>query len=381
MSEFHIAMLIDRFPAPSESFIVRQALSLPCTILAGTLDEDSRQPFDGPVVHVGNLSRGFRHSRFKRGVYRIAPKLRSWRFEDSVEQRVMRAIQELMPNVVLAQFGPNGIRIARICRELAIPFVIHFHGYDLSSLINFQSYRNEICDAVQSCSAVVVVSDEMRRTAIGMGIDSEKVHLIPYGVPVAEFSSGRHVGEQPCQFIAVGRLVPKKDPLTTLLAFHMCQQRVPNVGLTFIGDGPLMAQAETFVREREVRNVTLKGVQPNAVVCESLQRAGCFLQHSVTAPSGDKEGWPVAIGEAMACGLPIISTKHAGIVDQVVHGENGFLTDEHDVQAMASHMITLAQDADLRQRMGVASRKRIEAVGDFSNSSAKLRDLLQSIAN
>ncbi|MFM8421765.1 MAG: glycosyltransferase, partial [Verrucomicrobiota bacterium] len=75
--------------------------------------------------------------------------------------------------------------------------------------------------------------------------------------------------------------------------------------------------------------------------------------------NGDMEGTPVAIIEAQSAGLPVVSTRHSGILDIVVHNETGFLVDEGDVAAMAEHMCTLLDDPELAKRMGAAGKKRI----------------------
>src|SRR4030095_662225 len=84
------------------------------------------------------------------------------------------------------------------------------------------------------------------------------------------------------------------------------------------------------------------------------------VQHSVVAPSGDCEGTPVSILEAGATGLPVVSTRHAGIPDVVIEGDTGFLVDEGDVAGMARHMIQIARNPRLADTMGRAARKHIE---------------------
>lgn len=84
-----------------------------------------------------------------------------------------------------------------------------------------------------------------------------------------------------------------------------------------------------------------------------------LIQHSVTAVDGDMEGTPVIILEAAGAGLPIISTKHAGIQDVVIHGSTGFLVDEVAVKEMADFMIKILQEPDLARKMGDAGKQFI----------------------
>jgi glycosyltransferase involved in cell wall biosynthesis len=112
-----------------------------------------------------------------------------------------------------------------------------------------------------------------------------------------------------------------------------------------------------------------------------MQRTGVFVQHSVTAEDGDKEGWPVAVGEAAACGLPVVATHHGGIAHQVVHGRTGFLVGEHDWRAMGLAMSTLARDPELRATFSAAARQR--AVEEFSLRTQldKLETLLLDVVS
>ena len=106
-----------------------------------------------------------------------------------------------------------------------------------------------------------------------------------------------------------------------------------------------------------------------------MGETGAFVQHSVTDESGDMEGWPVSLAEAMASGLPIISTRHAGIVDQVTEGVSGFLVDEGEWEQMAVRMIRLVEDAELRVRMGRAARERAKTF-DAAGQVKKLEQVL-----
>ena len=84
-----------------------------------------------------------------------------------------------------------------------------------------------------------------------------------------------------------------------------------------------------------------------------------FVQHSITADNGDMEGTPVAVLEASAAGLPVISTFHAGIPDVIIHGETGLLVEEHDVEGMANYMIHLLENPDKAINMGAKGKTHI----------------------
>jgi glycosyltransferase involved in cell wall biosynthesis len=145
-----------------------------------------------------------------------------------------------------------------------------------------------------------------------------------------------------------------------------------------VGAGPLFIAAQHYIQAFRLENrVTLHGVTPNDEVLRLMKRADVFIQHSVTCPeTGDEEGMPVAILEAMAYGLPVVSTFHAGIPEAVVDGKTGFLVEEGDTQSMADRILDLASQPALRVSVGGAGRARVETNFTWQKEKRSLVDLL-----
>ena len=174
-------------------------------------------------------------------------------------------------------------------------------------------------------------------------------------------------------------MIEKKSPLNTIRAFARCATRCAGVTLTFIGAGPLLASCISLAADLGVSgSVTFLGAQNNDRVRDEMTKSGVFVQHSVTAANGDEEGWPVAIAEALATGLPVIATRHSGILDQIIHGENGYLVAEGNWERMSEYMIKLAREPQKRRELGVAGRKHIERYG---NTADRIEDLRQFIVS
>jgi glycosyltransferase involved in cell wall biosynthesis len=159
----------------------------------------------------------------------------------------------------------------------------------------------------------------------------------------------------------------------------MVVKKYPEARLTMAGDGPLRNMC---IRHAEIAGLTDKvefpGVLSHAEVADYMWRARAFVQHSITTPSGDSEGTPVAIMEAGASGLPVVATNHAGIPEVVLHEETGFLVAEKDARAMASAMIGLLQYPELADRLGKAARARIEANFSLEKRIERLWGIIQS---
>src|SRR5262249_46852250 len=108
-----------------------------------------------------------------------------------------------------------------------------------------------------------------------------------------------------------------------------------------------------------------------------MKKTHIFLQHSVVCPvTGDEEGVPVAILEAMASGLPVVSTLHAGIPEAVLDGETGFLVPEGDTQAMSKRILELAKDQRLREELGQLGWKRAGKYFSWTNERDRLLNIL-----
>lgn len=149
-----------------------------------------------------------------------------------------------------------------------------------------------------------------------------------------------------------------------------------------LGDGPLLPEAKSFVNELGIGSqVTFRGAVGNQEVLGALRRASVYVQHSVTAPNGDMEGWPVALAEAASCGLPVVSTRHGGITSQVLHDQSGFLVDEREEEEMSHHMALLAKDPSLRREMGARGRHHMVANFDSQRQIRKLEEVVLNVVN
>jgi glycosyltransferase involved in cell wall biosynthesis len=127
------------------------------------------------------------------------------------------------------------------------------------------------------------------------------------------------------------------------------------------------------------KNVKLLGVKKPEEISELLSQAKVFVQHSLRPKNGDSEGTPNTVLEASSCGLPIVSTLHAGIKEAVIHNQTGYLVNEGDYENMAKHLITLLNDNEVVERMGNAAREHMEKNYKIENKIESLRNILKSI--
>jgi glycosyltransferase involved in cell wall biosynthesis len=291
-----------------------------------------------------------------------------------------RMLRRTEADVALAEYGITGAEVLDACRLAGIPLVAYFYGYEAwrTSLVeqHLPAYRRLFAGA----AAVVAVSDSIRRRLLDWGAPAEKVHHIVCGADPERFA-GAVPESAACHFVAVGRFTAKKAPQSTLRAFGAAAADEPAARLSMVGDGPLLEATRRLAAELGLQErVSFLGVRPAEEVARLFRTARAFVQHSVTAADGDREGTPVAILEAQMAGLPVVSTRHSGIPEIVVDGETGLLVDEGDDAAMGKAMSKLARDPALAGRLGRNARTRALKLYSLDGSLADLARVLQQAA-
>jgi glycosyltransferase involved in cell wall biosynthesis len=294
---------------------------------------------------------------------------------------LMRFLRTHKSEVVLANYGVAGACVFPACRKLNLPLVVHFHGFDATHRETLLRYGKQYRQMFRYASAVIAVSNEMKNRLIALGALPDRLYLNPYGIDTNIFPLC-HPADNPPNFVSVGRFTPKKAPDLVIRAFHEVVLRYPEAHLTMVGgeDG-LLSRCKSLAKELSLeKNIDFPGVLDRQQVSAVLSRARAFVQHSVTAADGDMEGTPVAVLEASTSGLPVVATKHGGIMDAVVDGETGFLVEEHDVKAMAEYMIKLIEYPALAREMGMKGRHHMEANYALERQISRLYGILGKAA-
>jgi glycosyltransferase involved in cell wall biosynthesis len=283
-------------------------------------------------------------------------------------------------DVVLAEYGTTATEVRHACNLAGIPLVACFYGFDVWRDSLVQRYLPDYEHLFAEAAAIVAVSDSIRQRLLAWGAPVAKLHHIVCGADATRFSGATPERAEPL-FIAVGRFVEKKAPLITVRAFRDTAAADPRATLCMVGDGPLLGAARRLAAEYGLEGkIRFLGVRPPAEVAEMFKGARAFVQHSVTAADGDREGTPVAILEAQMAGLPVIATRHSGIPEIVLDGETGLLVGEGDTRAMADAMTRLSRDAELAGRMGRRAREAALANHSLETSLQALARELESAA-
>ena len=206
------------------------------------------------------------------------------------------------------------------------------------------------------------ISEHNRRALVDeLGLPVDRVRLLRCGVDTSWFDGTRQESLDKGRILILGRLVPKKGVDLALRAFAQIGERHPESGITVLGDGPegpgLKALAESLgIHDR----VKFWGSAGAAKIRSEMARADVFVLPCRESKDGDRDGIPVALMEAMAMGMAVLSTRFAGIPELISDGESGVLVDPGDVEALARSLEELLFDEGLRRRLGAGARQHVK---------------------
>ena len=205
---------------------------------------------------------------------------------------------------------------------------------------------------------------------------ANRVHRLYNGLDLAEFSRSDFSSAPPL-VIAVGRLIAKKGFADLIRACGLLAERGKAFRCEIIGQGPLEKKLSEQIENVGLQNrVALLGAKPQDEIRQRLAAASVFVLPSVIDPEGGMDNLPSVIMEAMASGLPIISTVIGGIPEMVIEGETGYLVQPGDAGALASTIEKVIGDRSLAQRLGEAGYERAERLFSIENNVRELCALL-----
>jgi colanic acid/amylovoran biosynthesis glycosyltransferase len=355
------------FPVPSETFIREQAAHLqnfqPTFIVRNPMAD-----FSGISVEEGWKRRWFTLSR-SASCFKDKNKLKSLQ-------------------LIHAHFGPDGVYALPLAESLNIPLVTTFHGYDATtkdsvfwrsrSVQNWHYLMGREALSRKG-SLFIAVSEHIKNQLISKGFPKEKIVVHHIGIDVEKFNP-QSIPSQERYILSVGRHTAKKGISTLLQAFARIAWQYPNVKLIQIGSGALTERLISLTEELGItKQVRFLGVQPHSAVQMWMRGAEMFALPSETAPDGDSEGLPMVLGEALACGVPVVSTWHSGIPEIVLHEQTGFLSPEKDPIRLAEHMAFILSDPSLGKELGKRGREHILECFDIHKQTAKLESLYSQV--
>ena len=277
---------------------------------------------------------------------------------------LFRLLRRLRP-AILHTYNLGTVEYAATAWAAGVPARVHAeHGRDARDPRGLNPKHNLLRRLlVPFIDRYVPVSHELRSWLESVvRIPERKLQLIDNGVDTERFHPGLEAGpvqawQAPDAFVigTVGRLQDVKDQATLIDAFVILRRDLPGerLHLVLVGDGPLRAALEARVEAAGLQDsIWFAGARADV--------APVMRSFSLFALSSIAEGTPVTMLEAMASGLPVVSTAVGGIPDLVAHGNSGTLVPPGDARAMAAAIAPYVRDRALARQHGAAGRARIE---------------------
>lgn len=297
-------------------------------------------------------------------------------------------------NLIHAHFAPDGFYALPLAEELGLPLIVTMYGNDPEYFresfwhpwrsdreIKYQSVQFMLHEKELKAKASIFIADSHftagRLTASGYPQDRIVQHYI--GVSTEKF----HPAEEPAEeryVLCVGRHAPKKGLDVLLRAFARISSKHPEVTLVQVGAGSLTSSLHALAEELGIKDrVRFLGAQPHEAVLKLMRSAEVFALPSQTTVSQDTEGLGIVFNEASACGVPVVSTLHAGIPEAVLDGETGLLAPERDDKAVADKLDVLLSDKALARKMGRRGREYVCETFDIRKQTAKLEKIYDRV--
>ena len=253
---------------------------------------------------------------------------------------------------------------------------------------SFTAHANDIFarpvalkEKVARSAFTVCISDHNRRHLTEAGCLPDRLTVVHCGIDTDRYAyrTGKLASERP-ELLAVGRFVEKKGFAVLAGALGLLASDGRDFHCRIVGDGPLFAEISGRIAERGLADcVDLPGALPQEEVKQLMETADVFVLPCVMAASGDRDGIPVVLIEAMALGTPVVSTRVSGIPELIRDGVNGMLAEPNDPESLAAALRKVLDSPQTAGRLAFKARETVVRDFDLSTCVAKLRDQFRSV--
>jgi glycosyltransferase involved in cell wall biosynthesis len=284
-------------------------------------------------------------------------------------------LQEIGIGHVHAHFMGMAARTAFwIHKFFPVTFSFTAHANDIFAPRNFEIGLDKLVDTARG---VVTVSDYAKKfLQERLPERADRFSRIYNGLNLAEFGRADFSSAPPL-ILAVGRLIAKKGLADLIHACGLIAERGKSFRCDIIGEGPLEDELRGQIERLNLQNrVALSGAKPQREIRQRLAAANVLVLPSIIDPDGGMDNLPTVIMEAMATGLPVVSTRIGGIPEMMVENETGFLVEPGDAAALADAIEKVIDDRLLAQRLGQGGCERAQEFFSIDKNVRQLCALL-----
>jgi colanic acid/amylovoran biosynthesis glycosyltransferase len=280
-------------------------------------------------------------------------------------------------DVVHAHFGINGVYVSNLKNGGLFSksrFITTFHGYDLEHSLGVNRSYNAL---FKTGDAFVVNSEFSKQKLLNLGCPDKKAWKVPVGLDVAIFNSNQKHEKAigPIQILFVGRMISVKGPDIFIQICKLLRQRGVEFQSVMVGDGEERENLTVQILTAGLLgDIVMVGPKSQDAVRDLMSKADILLLPGRTI-NGRAETQGLVIQEAQAMRLPVLISDAGGMKEGMVDGMTGFVLPENDIAGFADKIELLADDPALRDRMGEAGRKLVEAKFDSTILNNRLLEL------
>ncbi len=390
--DLRVGYVVKRYPRYSETFIVNEILQheeagLPIEIFAlrpvlETHFQDVLAAVRAPVTYIPDrvskaASLWASINAARRGLPDFWPALDE--LGDMEAEDLLQAIdlalhaRERGVTHFHAHFGTVAATVTRLAARFArIPYTLTLHAKDIYHVsVDAGLMRKKLGDAAR----VITVTDyNQRYLAATYDSAAAKVVRLYNGLNLARFAF-TPPNRTSREILAVGRLVEKKGFDVLIDACGILRDRGIAFQCRIVGEGTERANLSARIEQLNLGSkVCLEGPQPQAELIGTFREAAVVAAPCVIGADGDRDGLPTVLLEAMALGVPCVSTDVTGIPELVRDGDTGLCVPQRDPHALADALQRLLDDADLRVDLATRARRSIEQDFDIRRNAARLRE-------
>ena len=280
--------------------------------------------------------------------------------------------------LIHAHFTDMGHIARRLGKMLGLPYTLTAHAFD----IYMDPDPEELRTVMDEAGLVITISEyntDYLKGEIGV---KNRIEVIRCGIDIDKFKPEKKIkADGIIQLLTVARLVEKKGIAYLIKAIPRVIKEVPNCELTIIGSGPRYDDLQHLMHDLELEGyVQFKGDVSDSALMQYYNGADMFILPCIVAETGDRDGIPVGMMEAMTMELPVISTTVSGIPELVEAGASGILLPPRDEKAIADAIIALCKDSESRVAMGKEGRKKIERGFNVRTEVGKLIGVFETVA-
>lgn len=355
-----IFFIVGHFPAPSQTFVLNQ--------MTGLIDR-------GHEVSIFSFHRDYPKN--------VHPDIEKYKLLDHV---LYKKLPSVLPDcdIVFCQFGYHGkkiFEIPAIAQWLKNKKVVTcLRGSDITTRFIRKPYK--YAKLFRMGDLFLPVCDYFKKLLMSCGCPEEKIVVHHSAIDCEKFFFKRRVLPKrgPVRLMSVCRLVEKKGIKYAINAVAEVIKHYPNIVYYIVGDGPEYDYLKRLISQLHMqKKIILCGWKSQSEVIEMLNQSHIFLLPSVTASDGNEEGIPNALKEAMAMGLPVIATWHAGNPELIEDGISGFLVSQRNATEIADKIMYLLEHSQDWPAMGMAARTTVEDQFETKKTTEKLEQIFYQL--